>query len=153
MGHSGECVPPLRAHLIRDIFVATGEGYWLKGDRLNLVDILCSKLYDLADAVVIDVVDDRYNQCDFYTNACEVLNRSKLHVKEITNTSMLVLLFAYAVKLQVNAVLTCRFRLLAELDVFGKADSISRSQNSVESNLLRVFNCFEVIRRQRWFSA
>ena len=52
-----------------------------KRDRLNLVDVLRGKLYDLTDAVVVEIVDDRYHERDFDTRSSEVLNRTQLHIE------------------------------------------------------------------------
>ena len=66
---------------------------------------------------------------------------------------MLVLLFADAVELQVDAVLPgglCRF---AELDVFGKANSVGRREDAIEANLPGVSYSVEIVRRKRRFTA
>src|SRR5215510_8104840 len=66
---------------------------------------------------------------------------------------MFVLLFAYAVKLQVDAVLSRSLCGLAKLDVFSKTDSVRGGKDSVEAKLLCVFNCLEIVRRQSWLAA
>ena len=151
--HSGECVSPLRAHLIRDILVATGERYRLESNSLNLVDVLCGKLYDLADPVVVDVVDDRYNQRDLYSDACEVLNSAKFYVKEITNAAMLVLLFTDAVKLEIHTVLSRGLSGFTKLEVLGETNAVRGCKDSVKANFLGIGNGLKVVRRERGLAA
>ena len=81
VSHARECVAPLLPQFVRNVFIASGEGNRLKRDRLHFVDILRSKLDDLADAVVVEIVDDRYHKCDFDTGFSEVLDRSQLNVE------------------------------------------------------------------------
>ena len=76
VSHSRERVAPLRAHLVRNIFIATCKRNRLERDSLNLVDILRGKLYDLADSIVVDVVNNRDDQRDLDANASEVFDRS-----------------------------------------------------------------------------
>ena len=70
------------------------------------------------------------------------------HVKQIADAAMLVLLFADAVKLQIDAVLSGSLRGLAKLNVFGEANSVGRRQDSIETDLLRVSDRFEIVRRK-----
>ena len=60
---------------------------------------------------------------------------------------MLVLLFTDAVELKIHAVLAGGLGGFAKLDVFGKANSVSRRQDAIETSLLRISNCFEIVRR------
>ena len=58
VSHAGERVALLDAHLVGNVFVAAGKRNRLESNRLNLVDVLRGKLDDLADAIVVDGVDD-----------------------------------------------------------------------------------------------
>src|SRR5688572_23852515 len=49
--------------------------------------------------------------------------------------------------------LTGRLRCLAELDVFGEANAVGRGENPVETDLLRISDGLEVIRRERRLTA
>src|SRR5687767_12794196 len=66
---------------------------------------------------------------------------------------MFVLLFADAIKLQVDAMLSGRLRSFAELNVFGEANAVCRRENSVKPDLLRVSDGIEVVRRKSRFTA
>ena len=73
--------------------------------------------------VVVDAVDDRDDQRDLDSDLREVLDRAHLHVEQIADAAMLVLLFADAVELQINAVLARGLRGFAKLNVFGETNS------------------------------
>ena len=60
---------------------------------------------------------------------------------------MLVLLFADAVKLKVNAVLPGSLGCLTKLNILGEAYAVSGRKNSVEANLLRLSDRLEIVRR------
>ncbi len=66
---------------------------------------------------------------------------------------MLVLFFAHAVKLQIDTVLAGCFGGLAKLNVFGKANSVGCRKDSIEADLLRVSDGFEIVRRKRRLAA
>ena len=66
---------------------------------------------------------------------------------------MLVLLFTHAVKLKINTVLSGSLRSFAKLDVFSEANSVRRGEYAIETNLLRVSDCVEIVRRERRLSA
>src|ERR671914_450869 len=40
----------------------------------------------------------------------------------------------------------------AELDVFGKTNSVGCSENAIEADLLRVGDGLEIVRRERWLT-
>ena len=80
-------------------FVAAGEGYGLKRNGLNLVYVLGRELDNLAYGVVVDGVDDGRDERDLDADLGEVLDGLLLHVEEIADAPVLVLLFAHAVKL------------------------------------------------------
>ena len=71
----------------------------MKRNGLDFVDVLCGKLDDLADGVVVDAVDDGNNQRDFDPDARQILDRSNFHVEQVADAAMLVLFFADAVEL------------------------------------------------------
>ncbi len=100
--------------------------------------------------MLLTIVD---NERDFDTDAGEVLDRSQLHVEQIADAAMLVLLFADAVKLQIDAVLSGCLRGFAKLDVFGEANAVRRREDAIETDLLRVSDGFEVVRRKRRLTA
>src|SRR5688572_32340369 len=66
---------------------------------------------------------------------------------------MLVLLFADSVKLKIDAMLSRGFCSFAKFDVFGEANAVSRCKNAIETDLLRVSDGFEVVRRERRLTA
>jgi hypothetical protein len=103
--------------------------------------------HDLTDTIVVQIIDDGHDERDFDTRCGKVLNRTQLHVKQISNAAVLVLLFAHAVELQVHAVLTGSFSGLAELQILGEADAVRRGQDAIETNLLCVSDGFEIVRR------
>ncbi len=94
-------------------------------------------------------VDDSHDERDFDSDAREIFNRPQLYVEQVADAAMLVLFFAYAVKLQIDAVLSRSLGRFAKLDVFSEANAVGRSQDSVEADLLRVSNGLEVIGRKR----
>src|SRR2546430_947999 len=135
MGHAGERVAPLCAQLVGNIFVAAGERDRLESDRLNFVDVLRGELYDLTNGVVIDAVDDRDDQRHLDADLRQVFNCADLHDEQVADAAMFVLLFADTVELQIDAVLTGCFCSFTELDVFSEADSVSRGENAIETDL------------------
>ena len=84
---------------------------------------------------------------------CEILYRLELYVEEIADAAMLVVCFVRSVKLQVNAVLAGGFRGFAKFDVLGVSDAVGRGQNSVKTDLLRVCDSVQKIRRKRRLAA
>src|SRR4029077_18962848 len=152
MSHAGERVTLLDPQLVRDIFVAAGEGNWLEGDGLDFVDILCRKINDRPDAVVIDRVDDGRNQRNLDSDAGEVFNRLLLNVKQIADAAVLVLLFADTVKLKIHTVLSCSLGCFTKLNVLSEAYAVSGREYSVEANLLRVGDGLEIVGRKSWLA-
>src|SRR4029078_6709598 len=152
MRHACQRVAPCFAHLVRNIFVATGKRYRLECDCLNLIDVLGGKLNNLTNAVVVDIVDDGDNQGHLNANTCEVLNRAQFYVEQVANAAMFILLFAHAVKLQIAPVLSGCFGCFAKLNVFCEANSVGGRENSVKTDLLCVLNCLQVIRRKSWLA-
>src|SRR5260221_13019039 len=153
MRHASECVALLDANLIWHVLVASGKGDRLKGNCLHLIYVVCRELDDCADAIVIDGGDYCRDQRDFDADTGEVFNRLLLYVEEVAHPAMPVLLFADAVKLQIDTVLAGRFRGFAKLKVFGKANSVRRCQYAIEANLFRVRNSFKIVRRKRRLTA
>src|SRR5262249_50876964 len=143
MSHASEGVTPLLAHLIRDVFVASGKRDWLEGDGLDFVDILRGELDDLTNGVVVDVVNDRYDQRNLDAHTGEVLDGPQLHIKQVTHTPVFVLLFTDTVKLQVDSVLSGRFGSFAELNVFGKTNAVGGCEDAIETDLLGVRDCLQ----------
>src|SRR6185369_9652368 len=151
--HARECVAPLRAQLVGDIFIASGKRNRLKRDRLHLVDVLRGKLDDLTDTIVVDTVNDRHDEGDFDSSFCEVLDRSQLNVEQVANTAVLILLFTHAVKLKIHTMLSRSLCGFAELEIFSEANSVRRGEYAIETDLLRVSDCVEIIRRERRLTA
>ena len=54
---------------------------------------------------------------------------------------------------KINAVLSGRLRGFAKLDVLGVANAVGRGENAIETDLLRVSDCVEKVRRQRRLAA
>src|ERR1041384_5218300 len=151
--HAGECVTPFLAQLVADVFIASGERNRLERDRLHFVDVLRSKLDDLTDAIVVDAVDDGHDERDFDPDFSQVLDRTQLNVEQVANTAVFVLLFTHTVELKINTVLSRCFRGSAKLDVLSETNSISRREDAIEADLLRVSDCVEVVRRKRRLTA
>ena len=61
---------------------------------------------------------------------------------------MLVLFFADAVKLQVDAMLARGFCCFAKLDVFGETNSVGGGEYAIKPDLLCVRDCVEIVRRE-----
>src|SRR5262249_15284068 len=114
----------------------------------NLVDILGGKFNDLSDRIIVDAIDDCYHQGNFNAYLRQVLNGTDLYIKQVSDAPVLVLFLANAVKLQINAVLSCSLCRFTKLKVFSKANSVGRCQNAIEPDLFRIGNCVEVIRRK-----
>src|SRR6185436_4372674 len=124
----------------------------LEGDGLDFVYILCRKINNRPDAVVVDCVDDGGNQRNLDPHAGEVFNRLLLYVKQVADAAVLVLLFADAVKLKIDTVLPRRLGCLTKLKVLGETYAVGGRKNSVEANLLCVSDGFEIVRRKSWFT-
>ena len=144
----GERVTLLDAVGVRNVFVAAGKRNRLKGDGLHLVDILGGKFNDAADAVVVPRIDDRRHKRDLDADGGEVFDRLELYVEQVADAAMLVVFFVRAVKLQINAVLAGLFRGFAKLDILGVANAVGRGENAIKTDLLRVGDRVEKIRRQ-----
>ncbi len=98
-------------------------------------------------------VDDCGHERNFDTDTRQIFNRSQLHIKEVPDTAMLVLFFADSVELQINAMLAGSFCGFAEFQIFRIANTVRGRKNSVETNLARVINGFEEVRRKRRLAA
>src|SRR5207253_2507310 len=120
---------------------------------LNLVNVLGGELDYLADGVVVDCVDDGGDQSHLDADRREVLNRAQLHVEEVADAPVLVLLLAHAVELQIDAVLSGLLRLTAELYVLRVAYAVRRGEYAVEADLLRVGHGVKEVGRERWLAA
>ena len=71
------------------------------------------------DLIVVDAVDQRYNQDDLHAGAVKIFDRAQFHIKQVADLAMAVGVVADAVKLQVRIAKSgfrrflCKFLLLA----------------------------------------
>src|SRR5262245_5547337 len=135
-----------------NILVAARKGDRLKRDRLNFVDVLNCKIDDIAN-VVVDAIDDRVDERHFHSDARHVFDRLKLDIKQISDTTMLVLFLSRTIKLQVCAVQSGFFRLSNKVRILSEADAVGRREYAVESDFFRVADCVQEIWRQRRLAA
>ncbi len=145
MSHAGERITLLDPNLVRNVLVSSGKGYGLKRDSLYFINVLRRELYDRSDAIIVDGIDDRRHQSDFDAYTRQVFNRLLLYIEEVADAPMSILFFADPIELEIDAVLAGRFRGLAKLKVFGKANSVGRRQDSIEPDLLRISDRFKII--------
>ena len=146
MRHAGQRVALFDTHRIGDVFVTAGEGNRLKGDRLNLINVLRGKLNNLPNAIVIDRVYDGGDECDLDTDTRQIFNRAQLNIEQVADAAVFILFFADAIELQINTMLARSLGGFTKLDVLGKANSIRRCQDAIETNLSGVSNCFQIVR-------
>src|SRR5262245_48719979 len=109
-----------------NILVAARKGDRLKRDRLNFVDVLNCKIDDIANVVIVDAIDDRVDERHFHSDARHVFDRLKLDIKQISDTTMLVLFLSRTIKLQVCAVQSGFFRLSNKVRILSEADAVRR---------------------------
>ena len=65
---------------------------------------------------------------------------------------MLVLLFTHAVELKIHTMLSGGFSGFTKLEIFSEANSVRRGKNAIETDFLRVSDCVEIVRRERWLA-
>ena len=90
------------ALLVRDLFVAAGEGDGLERDEADLVAVLQRELHDRADLIVVDGIDDRHDEADIDASGMEVLDGAQLDVEQVAHLSVRVRRLRDAVELQIR---------------------------------------------------
>src|SRR6185503_1297500 len=135
------------AAFVSYFFVAAGERDGLEGEELNLLWIVERELNDAPDLFVVDTVDDRRDRNDINAGAVEILDRAQLYVEEVPDLAMFVGRVADSVELQIR-ISKPRFRgLIAELRALCELDSVCRGLHAVVSNLARVSDRIQEVRR------
>src|SRR5215470_7738355 len=130
-----------------NLFVAARKGNRLERDRLNLIDVANGKIDNSADVVIIDVVHDRVDKCDFYSYPCHVFDGLKLYLKQIADTAMLILFLRRTIKLQIRAVQTRLFGFANEVGFLGETDAVRCSKHAIESDFLSIADGVQKVRR------
>jgi hypothetical protein len=97
--------------------------------------------------IVVDSIHERSNQNNFDAGFVKIINRSHLHIEQVSNLAMTVRIVSDSVELQVNVTQSCLGRLSAELFALRKFDPVSRRLHTVVTNLARVLDCFDEMRR------
>ena len=85
-----------------DVFVAAGERHRLERDERDLLGIVHREPDDRADLIVIDAVDQRYDQNDFDAGFVQVVDRPQLHVEQVADLAVAVGVVADTVELQIR---------------------------------------------------
>ena len=74
----------------------------LERDRVDLVDVLDREADDGADLVVVDRIHNRDYQRDVHPGGVQMLDRFQLHIEQVVDGTVGVLVVADAVELQVG---------------------------------------------------
>src|ERR1043165_7592551 len=139
----------LQTQLLGDLFVTAGERNRLERKECNLLRIVQSETNDRADLIVVDAVDERGDEHDLNARFVQVIDRAHLHVEEVADLAVTVRIVADTVELKVNVTQSCFGSLPAELFALGKFDSVGRRLHAVVTNLARVADRFDEVRRDR----
>jgi hypothetical protein len=111
------------------------------------------ELNDAADAVVVPRIHDRRDERDLDPDRCEILDRLELHIEKISDTAMLVVFLVRSIELQIDSVLSGFFRGLTKFNVLGVTNSVRRRKDAIETDLLRIRDCVQEVRRKRRLAA
>src|SRR4051794_38641141 len=102
MGKMSKCITLLQTTLFRDQLIATRKRYRLERDERDLLRIFQSKPDDGADLVVIDAIHQRRYENNVDTRLVQIVDGTKLDVKQVSYLAMRIGIVADTVKLQVN---------------------------------------------------
>src|ERR1044072_3990238 len=147
VGQMRQRIPLLQSTLRGNLFVTTGERHWLERKERNLLWIVERETNDGSNLIVVDSIHERSNQNNFDAGFVKIINRSHLHIEQVSNLAMTVRIVSDSVELQVNVTQSCLGRLSAELFALRKFDPVSCRLNTVVTNLAGVFDCFDEMRR------
>ncbi len=137
------------AALVRNRLVTTGKGNRLERKEVDLLGVVESELDDASDLLVVDAVDDRRYGNDVDASLVQVMNGLQLYVEGVSNLAMRVGCVTDTVELQVGIAQT-RFRSgLGKFLALGKFDTVGRSLHRVVTDLTRVSDSIEEVRRKR----
>ena len=82
----------------------------------------------------------------------QVVDCPHLHVEQIADLAMAIGVVAHAVKLQVNIAQASFGGFATEIFALGEFDSVGRCLNAVVTNLARILDRFDEVRRNRGLS-
>jgi len=137
------------AALVRNLFVAAGEGHGLEGEEVDLLGVVERELDDTADLLVVDAVDDRRYGNDVDAGLVQVVDGLELHVERIADLAVRVGGVADTVELQVGVAQTGLSGSLGELLGLRELDAVGRGLHGVVTDLAGVGDGVEEVGAER----
>src|SRR5687768_7007007 len=139
----------LQTTVFGDLFVASGERNRLERKKRNLLRIIERKTNDRSDLIVVDAVHQRRDENDLNTGFVKVIDGAHLHVEQVADLAVAVRVVSDTVELQVDVTQTRCSSFPAEFFTLRKLDSVRRRLHAVVTNLARVLDRLEEVRRDR----
>src|SRR5438105_1751909 len=142
----------LQTTLSGNRLVSSGKRNRLERQEGNLFWVVESEPNDRSDLIIIDAVDQRRNQYDLNAGFVQVVDGPELYIEQVAHLPVTVRIVADAVELNVDVTQTCFGSLATEFFALRELNSIGCRLNRVVSNLARVTNCFDKVRRDSRFA-
>src|SRR6266566_4966822 len=141
------------ATFVRDLFVAAGEADGLEGEEVDLLRVVKGELYDAANLLVVNAVDDGGDGNDVDAGLVEIVDGLELHVERVADLAVRVGRVADAVELQVGVAETGFSSGLGELLGLGELDAVGGGLDGGVTDLAGVGYGVEEVGREGGLAA
>ena len=118
-----------------------------------VVDVLDGKLDDGADLMVVDGIDHRHHQRHVDASRLEVFERAQLDVEQISDLPVGVVFVSHAVELEVGEPQPRLLGLPGEVRFLGEADAVGGALGRLVSEVFRVGDRVQEVRRNGGLTA
>src|SRR5437016_14542385 len=102
MGQMAKRIALRLSAFVGNLFIASGKRNRLEAEEADGLGIIERELDNAAYLLIVDAVHDGGDSNDIYTSFMQVMDGTKLHVKQIANLAVRIRSVADPIKLQVS---------------------------------------------------